>query len=288
MSCRTSIREEFRLINLRLCHHQPHRFVNAQYHQVHRVFYVIYRWVIACFLLAVSIVSGNQNGTGHYFIYLTHWTFISLTFSHVVRAGSALYYHVAHNETDTVVGEINEDRMPWYLKFLWVSFNVSGSPSLAVTIMYWGMVYTEDSTVDFVNFAVHGSNSIVVVLDQFVTGMPVRILHAHHPLIYAVLYSLFTGIYYAAGGTTAGGEKAIYAVLDYEKSPGLAVGLLLVASFIAIPLLHVLLFGLYQLRVFLYRKCCLGNAVKDSSPETGQNDNTMAVANPAFVPGDMC
>lgn len=40
-----------------------------------------------------------------------------------------------------VSGEINEDRMPWYLKFLWVSFNVSGSPSLAVTIMYWALVY---------------------------------------------------------------------------------------------------------------------------------------------------
>lgn len=150
------------------------------------------------------------------------------------------------------------------------------------------ILIVEHSIVDFVNFGVHGSNSIVVVLDQFVTGVPVRVLHAHHPLIYAILYSLFTVIYYSAGGTTADGDKAIYSVLNYEQNPGVAVGLLVVACFIAIPLLHVLLFGLYQLRVFLHRKCCHGNAVKDSSSDTEQSDKTMAVANPAFVPGDTC
>lgn len=49
--------------------------------------------------------------------------------------------------------------------------------------------------------AVHGLNSLVMVLLLFSSSQPSRLLHIYQPLIFGTIYMLFGVIYHFAGGT---------------------------------------------------------------------------------------
>lgn len=51
------------------------------------------------------------------------------------------------------------------------------------------------------NVMVHAGNSVAMVLELLFAGPPSRLLHALHPIAYAVVYMIFNVIYWAAGGT---------------------------------------------------------------------------------------
>ena len=93
--------------------------------------------------------------------------------------------------------------------------------------------------------SIHGANSVYVVFDMMVTGIPVRILHFYQPLILGTIYVAFTGIYWMVT------NSRIYAFLDYTSRPQEAAIWLcaLTASGFAV---HFLMFCLYRLRLLLY------------------------------------
>ena len=96
--------------------------------------------------------------------------------------------------------------------------------------------------------SIHGANSVYVVFDMMVTAIPVRILHFYQPLLMGAIYAVFTGIYWVVT------NSRIYPFLDYTNSPGEAAIWLcaLTASGLAV---HILMFGLYRLRLFVYSGC---------------------------------
>ena len=53
--------------------------------------------------------------------------------------------------------------------------------------------------------------------------MPVRILHAYQAVCYAIIYGIFTLIYWQAGGTDERGNPYVYKVIDYGNDPKTAV-----------------------------------------------------------------
>ena len=102
--------------------------------------------------------------------------------------------------------------------------------------------------------ATHAVNSVYVICDVCVTGIPVRMLHFYQPLLYGIAYSVFTVIYWKAEGTNWDGENYIYSVLDYSKEPTTAatwLAILLVGTVIC----HMLMYGVFRLRVYLYSRC---------------------------------
>lgn len=62
-------------------------------------------------------------------------------------------------------------------------------------------------------------------------------LHVIYVVIFAAVYSIFTGIYFA--GSDGG---IVYNVLDYEQNVALAVGLIFLTVFIIIPAVHFIIF----------------------------------------------
>lgn len=106
----------------------------------------------------------------------------------------------------------------------------------------------------FVNFNVHAINSVIVFLDLAITAQPVRFYHVYQPILYTLVYGLFYIVYWAAGGVDPQGHHYIYKVLDWGRRPGPATGLALGLVFLAVPLIHLLVFGLYKLRLFIYHR----------------------------------
>lgn len=82
--------------------------------------------------------------------------------------------------------------------------NTSLILSLLITIMYWSVIYDDSKdTLDFVNVTTHASNSVFMFIDVIIVAYPVRLLHVVQPLVFALIYGVFTIIYYAVGGTDA-------------------------------------------------------------------------------------
>lgn len=106
--------------------------------------------------------------------------------------------------------------------------------------------------ITFLNAAVHAVNGIYVIIDIFITGIPIRILHTYMLIIYGLIYIAMTLIHWAAGGS------AIYPMLDWEEKPGLAAGTVVIMSVIGAPCFQLILFFLYWLRVVLYLTLCGG------------------------------
>jgi len=85
-------------------------------------------------------------------------------------------------------------------------------------------------------------------------------------MVYGVIYAIFTGIHYAAGG------NPIYPQLNYTKDPGYAVLFLLVMFFAVAPLLHVLTYFLILVRETVWKRygCCCWSATRNvESMRTG-------------------
>lgn len=106
---------------------------------------------------------------------------------------------------------------------------------------------------------------------MFVTATPVRIYHAWFGMLYGVVYAIFTVIYYAAGGTNAQDEIYIYkGILDWSNvgTTMMYVVLVIIPGTIVV---QCLMYGLYRLRLLLYRCCCDRKGAMSSENATSYN-----------------
>ena len=136
---------------------------------------------------------------------------------------------------------------------VWLLWIVASNAALVVTLSYWTLVF--EPPTDFMDIAVHALNSIVMLIEFFMASTPVRILHVLYVMIFSVVYSLFTVIYWSAGGVTVDGDPYIYKILDYENGdPAMVSAVLLGIVFVVSPVLQFILFALFQLRCFFRRR----------------------------------
>ena len=239
--------------------------------------YLVFRWTMAAYFFGWLIPSGllEANGGAKYFIFLTNWSYLAWNVYLIVSAVSAtvkvvLVYcypsHAGHSATTTSLLEAPKpyvdidvpagccgregDAISWYHKIQWVLFYFGVHMAVVVSILYWALLYG-GGPVDGVNANTHLVNCIIALVDVFFSGVPVRILHFIYPVLFGAVYAVFTGIYFAADGTNAMGDPYIYSVIDYESSPGSAAGWVLAVVLVIIPIIHLLLFGLYSLRFWL-------------------------------------
>ncbi|XP_067683873.1 protein rolling stone-like [Haliotis asinina] len=136
---------------------------------------------------------------------------------------------------------------PWYSKISWILANITSDTCIIVTSIYFAALYDPSSGMTLSNLNVHGLNTVFVIVDTFISARPVRILHFIYTLIYAVAYIIFSLIYWATD------RAIIYKnILDWS-TPGSTVGILIGIS-VLVFLLQFIYFGLYQLRLYIYRK----------------------------------
>lgn len=71
--------------------------------------------------------------------------------------------------------------------------------------------------IDFGNIHGHIMNSVLVVADLMITAHPVRLFHFVHPIALGITYTLFSFVYFCAGGTNRSGDTSIYPFLNWNK-----------------------------------------------------------------------
>ena len=240
---------------------------------------------MALYYCAWLYPSGENEGP-KYFIYLTHWAQLAWVMYLLVAAVAATYkffqvnFCCKANNSEIIQDDViidtpigccgnDSDGIAWYHKLQWLLFSIGAEIALAVSILYWTVIY-DGSEVDGVNLNVHLTNGVIAVVDLWFSATPVRLLHIIYPLIFGAFYLIFTGIYHAADGTNSDDEPYVYSVIDYGESPGSAVGVALAIELLFLPFIHVVFYIQYVIRFWITFKIYHGRRHPNLEPENGQ------------------
>lgn len=90
----------------------------------------------------------------------------------------------------------------------------------------------------------HGINFLYSVLIIIASRKPIKLQHVYMPFLFSLCYMIFTVIYFAAT------KIKVYPILDWDK-PGKAIKWVVLYTFVCVPIVHLLLFGLYRLKLYL-------------------------------------
>lgn len=94
-------------------------------------------------------------------------------------------------------------------------------------------------------------SAFYVIGNILVGSKETRLLHVYQPVAFLFVYTFFFNMIYSLAN-----ERAIYPNMDWFKAPGFGVLWLFGLIFVIVPLVHLLVFGLYWLREIIDEKCC--------------------------------
>lgn len=234
--------------------------------------YLLYRAVISFYFLVWLIAIGVNFSSPKLLIYLTQWSFITLNIYFLSALITTLinfflvYVHPKKRRVESPPdGEEEEidgqqsccrssaDKTTFCDKVTWLLFLVGAESAFMVVFLFWVLIGGREDSPDInpsVNVHVHVLNGIIALLEVWITGVPVHLLHFVFPVLFTSTYGVFTGVYYAANGTDPFGERAIYPViLDYGTQPGVAIGTIVVAV-VTCLLIHLFFHVQYLLRTW--------------------------------------
>ncbi|XP_014474747.1 PREDICTED: protein rolling stone-like isoform X2 [Dinoponera quadriceps] len=219
--------------------------------------YLFYRWIVffvwTAFVVCSLFEFGSYQPLGMYDkwpIYLTNWD-VTLGFSQALIGGVLVskrwrLQRISGFDPCNLRFESTE-RLYWFL------YVVTTNIAFGVTMCYWLTVY--DSKIhhlDPLNIIMHVCNSVMMMIDLFVTSIPFRFRNFWWCLSIVMLYQVFSVIYYASGGLDKQGLHYIYKILDWKKP---AAALLACAGGLTfVTVLHCVTCMLVNIRDRLYRK----------------------------------
>lgn len=137
----------------------------------------------------------------------------------------------------------------------WLLYNVSTNTSVLLAIGHWNDVFEDQSfNANVITKEVVGM--VLIVVETLICGIPVRLCHVVYPMLFTVLYIIFTAIYWASGGTDTLGKSYIYRLLDYDHMDLWSGGILLLTVFVVQPLIQFAFYILFVTRRCLANKLC--------------------------------
>ena len=254
--------------------------------------YIVLRWIVALYFLAWLIYVFAAVQEPKLLIFLTIWGFITWVLYLLVAALSSTVKMVfwiqktlrGRRESDlnpadhlhSIVVTWSEDRVAWYQKIHWVLFVMAIPLQICIMVLYWTLLSSLDPNRESAdNYNLHLLGGLVGLVDIFASGIVLSIYHLYWGVVYACVYSAFTGIYYAADGTNINGRPYIYPILDYGRNPGTSAGIVLATSLVVMPLIYVLVYAIiagrrwlaHRYQLWLYR-CLHSSFERDSEAET--------------------
>nr|CAD7573751.1 unnamed protein product [Timema californicum] len=269
-------RKEFLVRILRLDHERPEDFLKCQVinasHPVKwqkqpgvSIAFLVYRWALALFFMSAlicSVVDAGRNITSKdsqavrylkWLIYLTNWGYTICTVQ-AFLAACLLTRRLVQERTAVASSDAapSSTTMSRSYKIYWALHTIAIIVAFGVSIIYWAAVYNpEVNKVDAVNLLVHAFNSLLMLLDLALVSFPFHLLHIFLPVLFTLLYIIFTVIYYLAGGTSKDGKIALYPILDWENPKRSSIVCVLALLFMLF--LHLVTWLLSLLRCWAYQ-----------------------------------
>ena len=232
----------------------------------YQLIYIAYRWALVLYFFIWLVIAGKSSRNS-YFIYLTNWAHLAFNSYLIISALSSSFklavtryarpkgpdtpaYKDNLIEDDSELEgywNVSKNTLSWYQIVHWVSFTLGIELAFGVMVLYWTLDYNSTQVIDGVNVNTHLLNGILALVDVWISGTPVRLLHCLYLMLFSFVYGTFSGVYYISTG------RNIYAVLDYRSNTGAAVGLNMGIVFVFLPLLHLCVYLLSMCRRWLVR-----------------------------------
>uniref|UniRef100_A0A1B6LQ50 Uncharacterized protein n=1 Tax=Graphocephala atropunctata TaxID=36148 RepID=A0A1B6LQ50_9HEMI len=241
---------------LAMGHYTPDMFVKSQWQKSAgiSVYYVVYRWSVACMFLSILLASladvGRPQGSlAHYAkwpIYLTHWGFTVCTLQAVLGA-YLVTWALRQQDKDEDGGVMKMGRS---LRVYWVLQSCGTVGAFAITGIYWLFVYNPaENKLDALNLLMHAGNSVLMLTDLIVVSHPVRLIDFYWPIIFSTFYIMFNYIYFLAGGTDRKGRVFIYKIMDWREPKATLIVIQMCIVFVLLLHISVCVFSLLRRRL---------------------------------------
>ena len=137
--------------------------------------------------------------------------------------------------------------LKWYQMIHWMLFSLGNGAAICVVVLFWSMLY-RGGDVSGVSANHHLINGILAVVDVFVSGLPVNLVHVIYLMGFGITYSTFAGVYSLSSG------ENIYPVLDYQNRAGSAVILGVLVAILLVPLIQGILYGVFLGRTWIIQR----------------------------------
>ncbi|XP_073823059.1 protein rolling stone [Musca autumnalis] len=249
------VKKEFRREKCGFEHTPPDDFVKSQWqNRTRSILYLIYRLFLAGFFIAVVIDSMidhyNNASFGLYFIYMTNWGILMCMITNVYAAILVLIWHYRPDYADKL---LNLESLTSPFRIYWGIHITTLVVSIVITIIYWSLLYdVNESNLNATNILTHVFNSVCMFVDLLIVAHPLRLLHMFLPVVFGIIYAIFSAIYQLSGGHNIKGKPYIYHVVDWDKP--LNATLTVVAVLMLSCVIYMALFTIYKLRTLLYRR----------------------------------
>jgi len=246
-------------------HHQPDRFHRSAWDGsgAPSLWYVIYRIAIALFMLVgvlCHFVSTLDTLGTKWFIYMTNQGISLLVVHYLVYAGVVVGRRIGSPHPLPA--------LPTSYSISWGLQSCFSTVALWITLVYWIALHPYVIEFDLIkgdwmialNYFLHLVNTLSCLLDIFLTARPIRVHHFYLAVIFGIWYTLFSVVYWAAGGTGICREgfpcdRYIYPILDWDEKPGMAAGVVL-GGCVLMPVIQGVWCGLAWVRDTVKEKFC--------------------------------
>ncbi|XP_070201697.1 protein rolling stone-like [Littorina saxatilis] len=145
----------------------------------------------------------------------------------------------------------SDDRPPWYVCLVWISFNITSTLSLMVTLVYYVFYrlipFYNPDIASFANVQKHAINTLIVMIEHCVTAVPCRLYHVIYPLLFCIVYLIYSVIVWADDRT-----MIVYPNFLDWRYPEKTICWMALAGLVAIPVLHALFFGIHKAKMAIY------------------------------------
>jgi len=256
-----------------LQHHQPDRFHRSAWDGsgAPSLWYVIYRIAIALFMLVgvlCHFVSTLDTLGIKWFIYMTNQGISLLVLHYLVYAGVVVGRRIGAPHP--------LPSLPTAYSVSWGLQSCFSTVALWITLVYWTALHPYVIEFDLIkgdwmialNYFLHLVNTLSCLVDIFLTARPIRVHHFYLAVIFGIWYTLFSVVYWAAGGTGICKHRCdlnpecprvcdryIYPILDWDEKPGMAAGVVL-GGCVLMPVIQGVWCGLAWVRDTVKEKFC--------------------------------
>ena len=128
--------------------------------------------------------------------------------------------------------------------------------SFQVTLIYFAFLYPlavnqdPEFAASALDINIHGINTVIMIIENFLSAIPLRIMHVIYPMIYGMIYAIFSLIYFAFDPET---HIPYPGILDWRK-PEITIPVIIIVLGILMPLIQLAWYGWYRLRLWTFTK----------------------------------
>eukprot|EP00163_Fabomonas_tropica_P013340 TRINITY_DN2484_c0_g1_i2.p1 TRINITY_DN2484_c0_g1~~TRINITY_DN2484_c0_g1_i2.p1 ORF type:complete len:313 (+),score=24.48 TRINITY_DN2484_c0_g1_i2:403-1341(+) len=156
------------------------------------------------FLIADIVLEFRE---GKLFIVLTVWSICLLI---IYFMSSAALTAARVNWGPSEMNRLNSRSTPtWYERVIWVLYTVSAAAAAMVTILFWALLFRDD-TIKLTTVVFHGINMILMVVEMFLNEIPYKLSHVVFLAGYGVTWVLWSAVYQWWWG------RLIYDIIDWN------------------------------------------------------------------------